>query len=125
VCSGDVEAIGQVSETELLTGWAWDDTSRQAARGIVFANQDGIIMGNGVVGLPRGDKKEAVRRVTSANVGWHRFVRVPDGPTEIRSYAVLSDDKTICEIHGAVVLNGPRGTPGGLPGRIERLIAIC
>lgn len=98
-CKGNIDALDQFVERPepgaTLNGWAWNMAAGAPVDRIVFADDEGIIVGAGAGGFERPDVPKAIAEVTTPKVGWRGFATRQQGA--VRAFGVVSEG-TICNL---------------------------
>ena len=82
-CLGSLDVIGTryagPPQKAQIEGWGWDQAGKRPVARVVFTDDDGKIVGGGVIDYPRKDVPAAVPEVKTAMVGWRGLATASTG----------------------------------------------
>jgi hypothetical protein len=108
-CMGSFDSAQLVgsgsSQGYRVSGWAWDKQKKRGALRILFATQEGTIVGFATGREFRPGLAGVVPEVHSPFSGWVGDIRRPTHQMKVVGYAVIEDNSAICPIHNAQELN--------------------
>jgi outer membrane protein OmpA-like peptidoglycan-associated protein len=82
-----------------IIGWGFDTTSNAPVARLVFADNNGVIIGAGEGGFQRPDVAARQPKIASTTTGWEGYVEVTTRP--VAAWGIMSQPGTVCRFEPA------------------------